>query len=127
MNLMLEMLKDQLVAEKYLSKDDCVVEIKPYVSIYEANHCSKLRGWAVEVIASDDDEKLLSFFFTEREANLAAKKILERLDFPVFAITDNFLYPVRRVRGINFEDGEIMALEHQDYFLRLKNGVRFNS
>ena len=125
MNLMLEMLKDELVSGNYLYEEDHVVEIDPYVSIYEGVHRDKFRGWVVEVVASDDGEQLLSFFYTQREAQRAARRIMERSDFPVFAIMDNEFYPVRRVRGVKTEDGEIMTLEHPDMFLRLKNGTRF--
>ncbi len=127
MGLMLEMLKDELVSGNYLYEEDHVVEVDPYVSIYEANHAEKFRGWAVEVVASDDGEQLLSFFTTQREAHAAARRILERTDFPIFAIIENDLYAVRRVRGIKDEDGKIMTLEHPSAFLRLKNGHRFRS
>lgn len=126
MDLMLEMLKEELVAGNYIYNDDHVVEIDPYVSIYEANHVDKFRGWAVEVVASDDGEQLLSFFTTEREAEVAARRILERSDFPIFAIMNNDLYPVRRVRGVKTENGKIMTLEHPSMFLRLKNGQRYS-
>lgn len=128
MNISQEIIKDELVYKRYISNDDHVIEVKPFVCIYEAHHQEKKRGWAVGLIADDNEEKFLSFCFTEREAKNIASKMLERLDFPIFALLNGeTLRPVQRVRGVVMDDEYALSLDHESSFNSLKNLKKYNS
>lgn len=122
------MLQEELLYGGYIEKQDFVVEIEPYVSIYESISHNHLRGYAVEVIASDNGERFIGFFMSEKTARYAATRLLSRKDFPMFVIKENNdFYPVRRIRGVKYEDGPVMTLMHPDDFLALKNKKTFVS
>jgi hypothetical protein len=123
-----QMLQEELLYGGYIEREDFVVEIEPYISIYESISSNHLRGYAVEAIASDNGESFIGFFMSEKTARYAATRLLSRKDFPMFVIKENNeFFPVRRVRGVKYEDGPIMTLKHPDEFLALKNKKTFTS
>ena len=113
----LEIIRWGLVKEGSLLSTDKVFRIKPETTLFEAFHRDYGWGYAVEVIDENTSESLMGFFDTEEEASEIAGFVYGRFDYPLFAITENTIYAVRKSYGIF--PRPIFLIENNDNWVKM--------